>query len=199
MSSSKSYINNRHPFFRTRASGPGLFLAPGTQQYQSACETGGRIAATPDSAIEIDVNRSILFRIKRGKPMYYFEKDYIMRLIHGVSRMLAWMIFGKNIAEEEELVSLMEKTCRENHDYLRQMIDSGQINQAEEKLFDLIETVAWDDRQIAALVLSFYDYLNSRDDDFLARSDFSRDEIISGLEDAMKMMNMEIPEYLKIT
>ena len=131
--------------------------------------------------------------------MYYFQKDYIMRLIHGVSRMLAWMIFGKNIAEEEELVSLMEKTCRENHDYLRQMIDSGQINQAEEKLFDLIETVAWDDRQIAALVLSFYDYLNSRDDDFLARSDFSRDEIISGLEDAMKMMNMEIPEYLKIT
>ncbi|MBR6089893.1 MAG: hypothetical protein IKP86_08165 [Anaerolineaceae bacterium] len=131
--------------------------------------------------------------------MYYFEKDYIMRLIHGVSRMLAWMIFGKNIAEEEELVSLMEKTCRENHDYLRQMIDSGQINQAEEKLFDLIETVAWDDRQISALVLSFYDYLNSRDDDFLARSDFSRDEIISGLEDAMKMMNMEIPEYLKIT
>ena len=131
--------------------------------------------------------------------MYYFEKDYIMRLIHGVSRMLAWIIFGKNIAEEEELVSLMEKTCRENHDYLRQMIDSGQINQAEEKLFDLIETVAWDDRQIAALVLSFYDYLNSRDDDFLARSDFSRDEIISGLEDAMKMMNMEIPEYLKIT
>ena len=131
--------------------------------------------------------------------MYYFEKDYIMRLIHGVSRMLAWMIFGKNIAEEEELVSLMEKTCRENHDYLRQMIDSGQINQAEEKLFDLIETVAWDDRQIAALVLSFYDYLNSRDDDFLARSDFSRDEIISGLEDAMKMMNMQIPEYLMIT
>jgi len=199
MSSSKSYINNRHPFFRTRASGPGLFLAPGTQQYQSAFEPGCRIAATPDSAFEIDVNRSILFRIKRGKPMYYFEKDYIMRLIHGVSRMLAWMIFGKNIAEEEELVSLMEKTCRENHDYLRQMIDSGQINQAEEKLFDLIETVAWDDRQIAALVLSFYDYLNSRDDDFLARSDFSRDEIISGLEDAMKMMNMEIPEYLKIT
>ena len=139
MSSSKSYINNRHPFFRTRASGPGLFLAPGTQQYQSAFEPGCRIADTPDLAFEIDVNRSILFRIKRGKPMYYFEKDYIMRLIHGVSRMLAWMIFGKNIAEEEELVSLMEKTCRENHDYLRQMIDSGQINQAEEKLFDLIE------------------------------------------------------------
>ena len=131
--------------------------------------------------------------------MYYFEKDYIMRLIHGISRMLAWMIFGKNIAEEEELVSLMENACRENHDYLRRMIDSGQINQAEEKLFDLIETVAWDDRQLTALVLSFYDYLNSKDDDFLARSNFSRDEIVTGLDDAMKMMNMDIPEYLRIT
>ena len=93
----------------------------------------------------------------------------------------------------------MENACRENHDYLRRMIDSGQINQAEEKLFDLIETVAWDDRQLAALVLSFYDYLNSKDDGFLARSNFSRDEIVTGLDDAMKMMNMEIPEYLRIT
>ena len=29
-------------------------------------------------------------------------------------------------------------------------------------------------------------------------ADFSRDEIISGLEDAMKAVNMEIPEYLRI-
>ena len=122
-----------------------------------------------------------------------------MRLIHGIARMQAWMIFGELMEEDGELVSLMENACRENHDYLRRMIDSGQINQAEEKLFDLLETAAWDDRQLAALVLSFYDHLNSKADDFLARSDFSRDEIVSGLEDAMKTMNMEIPEYLRLT
>ena len=131
--------------------------------------------------------------------MYYFEKDYIMRLIHGIALMLARMLFGEKIEEDSELVSLMEESCRENNDYLRRMIDSGRINQAEEKLFDLIETAAWDDRQLAALILSFYDYLNSKDDVFLAQSDFSRDEIISGLEDAMKTISMEIPEYMRIT
>ena len=131
--------------------------------------------------------------------MYYFEKDYIMRLIHGIALMLARMLFGEKIEEDSELVSLMEESCRENNDYLRRMIDSGRINQAEEKLFDLIETAAWDDRQQAALILSFYDYLNSKDDVFLAQSDFSRDEIISGLEDAMKTISMEIPEYMRIT
>ena len=131
--------------------------------------------------------------------MYYFEKDYIMRLIHGIALMLARMLFGEKIEEDRELVSLMEEPCRENNDYLRRMIDSGRINQAEEKLFDLIETAAWDDRQLAALILSFYDYLNSKDEIFLAQSDFSRDEIISGLEDAMKTISMEIPEYMRIT
>ena len=48
------------------------------------------------------------------------------------------------------------------------------------------------------MVLSFYDYVNAKDDEFLKRADFSRDEIVSGLEDAMKALDMEIPEYLRI-
>ena len=129
--------------------------------------------------------------------MYYFEKDYIMRLIHGLARALARLLFGKEL-EHGELVSAMEAFSREKNDYLRQMIDSGQINAAEEKLFDLIRTVPWDDRQKAALIIAFYDHVNSKDDKFLTAADFSRDEIISGLEDAMKAINMEIPEYLRI-
>ncbi len=130
--------------------------------------------------------------------MYYYEKDYIMRLIHGIVRMLARMIFGENIEDEGELVSIMDAKGHEKNDYLRQMIDKGQVNAAEEKLFDLIETVAWDDQKKAALVIAFYDYLNGKDDSFLAQADFSRDEIISGLQDTMNAVNMKIPEYLKI-
>ena len=129
--------------------------------------------------------------------MYYFEKDYIMRLIHGIAQVLARMLFGQKL-EHGELVSAMEALCRENHEYLRQMVDNVQINAAEEKLFDLIQNAAWDERQKAALIIAFYDHVNSKDDDFLARADFSRDEIISGLEDAMKTIHMEIPEYLRI-
>ena len=130
--------------------------------------------------------------------MYYFEKDYIMRLIHGIARILARMLFEKELGEDGELAAVMEEACREEDDSLRRMIGSGQINAAEEKLFDLIEKTSWEDRQKAALVISFYDAVNSRDDDFLSQADFSRDEIIRGLEDAMKAINMEIPEYLRI-
>ena len=129
--------------------------------------------------------------------MYYFEKDYIMRLIHGIARALARLLFGEEL-EHGELIARMDISCRENHDYLRQMVDQGQINAAEEKLFDIIGTVPWDDRQKAAMIISFYDYVNSRDDAFLARANFSREEIISGLEDAMKAVHLEIPEYLRI-
>ncbi len=109
-----------------------------------------------------------------------------MRLIHGIAQVLAYLYFGKKMEETEELATLMEQDCKENNDYLRHMVDNGKINAAENRLFDLLETTSWDNRQKAALVISFYDYVNGKDDDFLSRTDFSRDEIISGMEDALK-------------
>jgi len=131
--------------------------------------------------------------------MYYFEKDYIMRLIHGIARILARMLFEKDLEEDGELAAVMEQDCAETYDYLRAMIDAGQINEAEEKLFDLLEAAAWERRQKAALILGFYDSLNKREDEELQAANFSREEIISGLEDAMRMIEMEIPEYLRIS
>ena len=96
------------------------------------------------------------------------------------------------------MILLREKAARDQNDYLRGMIDAGRVNAAEEKLFDLLETAVWDDREKAALAIAFYDYLNSKDDAFLEAADFSREEIIRGMEDALKAANMEIPEYLRI-
>ena len=126
--------------------------------------------------------------------MYYFEKDYIMRLIHGIAQMLAYLYFGK---KGDMLPAVMGQEAREDNDYLLRMIDSGQINAAEDKLFDLIEAAVWDADQKAAMILSFYDYLNGKKDDFLESSGFSRDEILPGLEEALRMIGKEIPEYLK--
>ena len=78
------------------------------------------------------------------------------------------------------------------------MIDAGDINAAEDRLFEMIESSAWNEKDLAALVLSFYDHANSKPDEFLAAAGFSREEIVSGLEDAMKTLGMEIPEYLRI-
>ena len=127
--------------------------------------------------------------------MYWYEKDYIMRLIHGIAQVLAYLWFGK---KETELPTVMGQECSEDSDYLKRMVDAGKINAAEDKLFDLLETAVWDERQKAAMVISFYDYVNGKSDEFLSAADFSRDEIVSGLEDAMKKLGMEIPEYLRI-
>ena len=130
--------------------------------------------------------------------MYYYEQDYIMRLIHGIAAMLARMLFGERIPESGEPSAVMEETCREQDDLLRGMVDAGRINAAENRLFDLLENAAWDDRQKAALVLSFYGHVNGKDDDFLAAADFSREEIIRGMEDAMKAVHFDLPEYMRI-
>ena len=90
-----------------------------------------------------------------------------------------------------------EKEKKEN-DRLARMIDGGQINEAEDLLFDLLENDGREDRKKAALALAFYDHLNEKDDAFLEAAGFSREEIIKGLEDAMKAVHMEIPEYLRI-
>ena len=130
--------------------------------------------------------------------MYYFEKDYIMRLIHGIARILARMMLGRELDAEGEAILLREKATRDHYDFLRAMIDAGQVNEAEEQLFDLLETCGWDDREKASLVIAFYEDLNEKEDAFLEAADFSREEIIRGMEDALKICNMEIPEYLRI-
>ena len=130
--------------------------------------------------------------------MYYFEKDYIMRLIHGIAQVLARLLLGIEMEGEGELLLLRDKAARDQNDLLRRMIDEGRVNAAEERLFDLLENTGWDDHEKAALTLLFYDYLNEKNDEFLGAADFSREEIIRGMEDALRIANMEIPEYLRI-
>ena len=130
--------------------------------------------------------------------MYYYEKDYIMRLIHGIGLVLARLLLGKQMEDEAEIASILDKQEKEQNDLLLRMIDDGEINKAEERLFDLLETALWDDRHKAAVAICFYSHVNDKDDEFLEKADFTRDEIMEGLEDAMRAVHMEIPEYLRI-
>jgi len=130
--------------------------------------------------------------------MYYFEKDYIMRLIHGIALILARMLLGKQMEDEGEIATILVKKEKEQNDLLLRMVDDGEINKAEERLFDLLENASWDDRHKAAVAICFYSHVNDKDDEFLEKADFTRDEIMEGLEDAMRAVHMEIPEYLRI-
>ena len=130
--------------------------------------------------------------------MYYYEKDYIMRLIHGIALVLARLLLGRQMENEGEIATILGKQEKEQNDLLLRMVDEGKINRAEERLFDLLENASWDDRHKAAVAICFYSHVNDKDDEFLEKADFTREEIMEGLEDAMKAVHMEIPEYLRI-
>ena len=125
--------------------------------------------------------------------MYYYEKDYIMRLIHGIALVLARLLLGRQMENEGEIATILDKQEKEQNDLLLRMVDEGKINRAEERLFDLLENADTD--------LDYNhdgNHVNDKDDEFLEKADFTREEIMEGLEDAMKAVHMEIPEYLRI-
>lgn len=107
----------------------------------------------------------------------YVEKDYILRLIHEIVRVLFKLLFSKDIEEEKEIC--LSSKNEEIYNSLIHMIDSGEINLAENCL---IHCLNLNDKQYFQLSLLFYEYLNSKEDSFLKDHDFSRDEILAGLK-----------------
>ena len=107
-----------------------------------------------------------------------FEQDYVMRLINEMVRAILKLLF--NIDTESPTVELLEnKEEQETLENLLDMVDAGEINEAENRLYDLTSNTDVNSLEIALL---FYSYLNDKTDDFLEVNDFSRDEIKLGLE-----------------
>ena len=129
--------------------------------------------------------------------MYIYEKDYIMRMIYGITQMLAVILFGRKL-DTKELILAFGDEFQGNNDYLLEMVDRGEINTAENKLFEIIDSSGMEQDALGSLILLFYDHVNSKDDDFLAKAGFSREEILTGLKDAMSRIGMDVSEYVNI-
>ena len=107
-----------------------------------------------------------------------FEQDYVMRLIKEMVRAILKLLF--NIDTESPTIELLEnKEEKETLENLIDMVDAGEINEAENRLYDLISATDMNCLEVAIL---FYSYLNDKTDDFLEANDFSRDEIKLGME-----------------
>lgn len=66
-----------------------------------------------------------------------FEQDYVMRLIKEMVRAILKLIF--NIDTESPTIELLEnKEEKKTLENLLDMIDAGKINEAENRLYDLI-------------------------------------------------------------
>ena len=112
--------------------------------------------------------------------MYFTdEKDYIMRMIKEMVRVLFSLVFGKKyVSVELEKENKYEVSGKNLKSFL-DMIDSGQINEAENILLDNIDYANNDEVMAAAL---FYQYLSEKDSEFLINNNYTKEEVLSGFK-----------------
>ena len=111
------------------------------------------------------------------------EKDYIMRMIKEMVSVLFSILLGKQyVSVDEERKNGYEVSGTDLNDLL-DMIDNGQINEAENLMLDDID---YSDKKGLAAALLFYQYLSEKKKDFLQDHDYSDEEILDGAKQVLK-------------
>ena len=112
--------------------------------------------------------------------MYFTdEKDYIMRMIKEMVRVLFSLMFGKKyVSVELEKENKYEVSGKNLKNFLN-MIDLGQINEAENILLDSIDYT--NKNEVMAVAL-FYQYLSEKDNKFLENNNYTKEEVLSGFK-----------------
>ena len=111
------------------------------------------------------------------------EQDYIMRIIHEMVRTFLKLIFHIDEEKQEE-VQFEDSNVQGNFENLCAMADRGEINQAENILYEELEEGNVEYLKMAVL---FYEHLNKMSNEYLEKCDFSRIEVAEGMKHVMKM------------
>lgn len=106
------------------------------------------------------------------------EKDYIMRIIKEMVRVLFSIMLGKQYKSvelpEENKYQVSGKALEE----FERMVDQGLVNEAENMLLENIDYTRKE--EILAAIL-FYQYVGEKDDDFLIMHNYSKEEALDGI------------------
>lgn len=114
------------------------------------------------------------------------KNDYIMRKIEEWISMILEFVFKIDKSSSPEKLLKLEESKEVLKD-LKSKIDTGNINEAEDSLFEMLKHKTQDSLLIGLL---FYSYLNEKDSKFLNEHDFERDEIKTGIKDLLNEFNM---------
>ena len=107
------------------------------------------------------------------------QDDYILRQIREMVRAVMKMLF--QVSASELTPEVIEDTdARQILTNLNDLVDNGRIDDAENQLYEM---TCEGDRQNLEIGLLFYYHLNSKDDEFLEANNFSREEIMTGIQD----------------
>ena len=119
-----------------------------------------------------------------------YHYDWLMRQIEIIAATLAYILSKKktHIAEAYEAAAI---PSGENALYLQlaALVRQGQICQAEDVLFEALEEPG---DMVLDAALRFYQELNSFSDDALKKANFSREEILEGLQHVCQIFGIPV-------
>ncbi|MDD3218280.1 MAG: DUF6483 family protein [Lachnospiraceae bacterium] len=115
-----------------------------------------------------------------------FENDYIMRLITEMVRALLRLLFHTDI-DSLAIEIVKDNEVKSTVTDLLDLLDDGQINEAENKLSDILDA---DNQETLKAALLFYSHLNEKSNDFLESHNYSREEIKMGLTDTAELFGV---------
>ena len=107
------------------------------------------------------------------------QDDFILRQIREMIHAVMRMLFQVNASELSPEV-IEDTSARTVLEELLALTDKGQMDEAENQLYEM---TCDGDRQNLEIGLLFYYNLNGKDDDFLEAHNFSREEIMTGIQD----------------
>ena len=107
------------------------------------------------------------------------QDDCILRQIREMIHAVRRMLFQVNASELSPEV-IEDASARTVLEELLALTDEGRIDEAENQLYEM---TCDGDRQNLEIGLLFYYNLNGKDDDFLEAHNFSREEIMTGIQD----------------
>lgn len=124
---------------------------------------------------------------------YVDEKDYIMRMIKEMVQVLASVILGKKyVAVELEQENKFSVSGRALGDF-REMIDRGEINEAENIL---LEEIHYENKEEVLAAALFYQYIGEKEEKFLLEHQYSKEEALSGMENLIEKSGYkELADY----
>ena len=107
------------------------------------------------------------------------QDDFILRQIREMVHAVMKMLFQVSASELTPEV-IEDSTARTTLENLIALTDEGKIDEAENQLYEM---TCDGDRQNLEIGLLFYYNLNGKEDDFLEVHNFSREEIMTGIQD----------------
>ncbi len=106
------------------------------------------------------------------------EQDYIMRMIKEVIRVLVTVALGKTYKQVELDAENKYEVSGGNGNQWKEMVDNGEINEAENLLLDEMDYTS---REAVEEAIWFYGYVSEKGEAFLEEHNYSEEEVFDGL------------------